>query len=396
MVLIFFLSLLLPFADMNFLTPSFYDMTLALGMTERVMQHSLSLHFLGFCIGALLFGPVSDYKGRRSVLLGGYSIMVIGAWGCTMSWNVYALMLFRFLQGFGTSAPMVLVFTLVSELYAPKKATKMIGHFHAYLAISLFIAPIVGEYIQGLGGWRINHGTFALGATIISLGQHYILPKIPTSVPTLGLGYYLQAYGKVLRQKTFVIYLMLLGLFSTIFMIYLSTGVLFYHSYYGLKGHTFLYHYCTVLGLFSGTSLMMGYIVQYWAAKRVIQGAFWCCALSMVGGFLHTFFPMTGCFFTFYFSIFGVGYALFYPLVLSQALALCFHGKGVASSCIMAVRALMMTGGLGLSSLIQTDRSPQHFFYPMLLCVSLAVFFYMLCRGVFEIQGKKDHPDQVS
>lgn len=97
--------------------PSFPDMKIFFNTTADVIQRILSVNFIGICLGSLLFGPLSDSFGRRKVLLIGLSFFALASWLCCITENFQFFLFFRFLQGFGAAAPMVITFAIVLEKY---------------------------------------------------------------------------------------------------------------------------------------------------------------------------------------------------------------------------------------------------------------------------------------
>jgi len=68
----------------------------------------LSLNFVGFFLSSLVVGPWSDSYGRRPILLGGAFLFVLGSLACVLATNLPWLLLGRFIQGLGVSAPSIL------------------------------------------------------------------------------------------------------------------------------------------------------------------------------------------------------------------------------------------------------------------------------------------------
>ena len=83
-------------------------MTIAkdMGITTRVEQQLvLSIMVLAYAFGPLLFGPLSEVYGRVIVLHLSNMIYLVFTIACGFSKRPSQLIAFRFLAGFGASAP---------------------------------------------------------------------------------------------------------------------------------------------------------------------------------------------------------------------------------------------------------------------------------------------------
>ncbi len=116
----------------------------------------LSIGFAGMAIGAAIGGLLADRLGRRSVFA--ITLLVFGvATGLTaLSWSVGALLVFRFISGFGLGAELPVASTYMSE-FAPRRIRgRVIVLLEAFWAVGWFAQAVVGTYIVPLGpdGWR--------------------------------------------------------------------------------------------------------------------------------------------------------------------------------------------------------------------------------------------------
>lgn len=78
-------------------------------------QLVLSIMVLAFAIGPLLFGPLSEVYGRVRVLQLSNFIYLIFNFACGVSKSNGELIAFRFLAGFGGSAPFAVSLGLPSD-----------------------------------------------------------------------------------------------------------------------------------------------------------------------------------------------------------------------------------------------------------------------------------------
>lgn len=76
-----------------------------LGGSQEVLVLGVSIFVLGFAVGPLLFAPLSEFCGRRTVFIGTYSAMTLWQAVSPAAPNLGGLIAFRFLAGaFGSSA----------------------------------------------------------------------------------------------------------------------------------------------------------------------------------------------------------------------------------------------------------------------------------------------------
>ncbi len=116
----------------------------------------LSIGFAGMAIGAALGGLLADRIGRRSVFA--ITLLVFGiATGLTaLAWSVAALVLFRFIAGFGLGAELPVASTYMSEFAPAKVRGRVIVLLEAFWAVGWLLQAIVGTFVVPLGpdGWR--------------------------------------------------------------------------------------------------------------------------------------------------------------------------------------------------------------------------------------------------
>jgi MFS family permease len=70
---------------------------------------------IGYPIGMALFGPLSDYLGRRSCLIMTAVITTLGACGCTIAWSPTVIIVFRCITGIGAGGEYPLAACHVAE-----------------------------------------------------------------------------------------------------------------------------------------------------------------------------------------------------------------------------------------------------------------------------------------
>jgi MFS family permease len=77
------------------------------GFGREVGTLTISLFVGGYCVGPLLWGPLSDKFGRRIPLLATFTGYVGWTVGCALSRNTASILIFRFLGGMFAASGLV-------------------------------------------------------------------------------------------------------------------------------------------------------------------------------------------------------------------------------------------------------------------------------------------------
>ncbi|HUE19527.1 MAG TPA: Bcr/CflA family multidrug efflux MFS transporter [Stellaceae bacterium] len=145
--------------------------------TPDQVQLTLSLFVMGFALGQLVFGPVSDRFGRRPVLLIGLALYAAAALACAFSTSIGMLVAARVVQGFASCSGSVLGRAVVRDHFGGDRAAQMFSSLTAVFAAAPLLAPVIGGWFVVHLGWQAIFGFHAIWAlallatTWIGLGE---------------------------------------------------------------------------------------------------------------------------------------------------------------------------------------------------------------------------------
>ncbi|KAJ5301916.1 hypothetical protein N7508_006779 [Penicillium antarcticum] len=141
-----------------------------------------SLYMAGFAIGPVLFGPLSEYFGRKPVLVITIAIYLIFTMACAVSPTFPALLAFQFFCGLGGSAPNAILGGLFSDIYDdPHQRGLAMSWFMFATTFPPLLGPIISGFISEIT-WR---WTFWAGLIIGAPGFPLLLTMPETYVPVL-------------------------------------------------------------------------------------------------------------------------------------------------------------------------------------------------------------------
>jgi len=119
-------------------------------------QLTLSAYLLGYAIGLPLYGPLSDRRGRKSVLLFGLALYGVANAISSLSPTLDVLILSRAIQGLGAAGPIVIARAIVRDLYEGRRAGQELARMGSIMGIVPAIAPVLGAGLEEFFGWRAN------------------------------------------------------------------------------------------------------------------------------------------------------------------------------------------------------------------------------------------------
>lgn len=83
--------------------------------TQSVLP--ISVYLLGWVLGPLLWGPLSEAYGRKPVMIGPFVLFTIFTLACAVAQNWPSFLVFRFLCGTGTSSALAVLPGIFADIY---------------------------------------------------------------------------------------------------------------------------------------------------------------------------------------------------------------------------------------------------------------------------------------
>src|SRR5262245_18932902 len=220
--------------------PSLPDIGRELAARPAQVQLTISFYLVGFALGQIVYGPISDRHGRKPILLAALVLFSIAGLACAFASSIEVLIIARFLQAFGGSGAVVLARAIVRDLYSDARAGREFSLMGAIMAVAPTIAPLIGSVLQAAAGAQFSSLCFALGS-VAAVVVGCLLPEtLKSRAPEpLSLHSTMRVYRTFMKNSVFLAHL---GIVTCSFMglfAWISGASFVLQDLYGLSAPEF-------------------------------------------------------------------------------------------------------------------------------------------------------------
>lgn len=253
-----------------------------------VVQLSLLAFFISFAIFQLVYGPLSDMWGRKAPLYLGIGLFALASIGCALATDIETLIAFRFLQGIGGAAGMVIPRAIVRDMHTGVQAARLMSLLMLVFSISPILAPLTGSAVIEFYGWR---GVFYavmiaafIGLILLSTQLAETRPKSDRADSNFGTA--IAAYRLLLTDRNFLTLTFIGGLGISSFLVYLANSPFVLIDHYGLTPTQYSFAFSINAVSFFAVSQATGWLGDRFGLVRVMQLAVAGFALTMASMFI--------------------------------------------------------------------------------------------------------------
>jgi multidrug resistance protein len=132
---------------------------------------------LGYALGQLSLGILSDAIGRRPVVLWSGFLYVLASFGAAWSPHIEWLIFFRWLQGFSVAGPAAALRAVPTDAAQGHERMKMMTTMMTSWALGPVLGPFIGSYLEHLWGWHSNFYFLGIYAFLTTLFACLMLPE---------------------------------------------------------------------------------------------------------------------------------------------------------------------------------------------------------------------------
>lgn len=304
-----------------------------------------------FGISQLIYGPLTDTFGRRSVLIYALAIYVAGSVLCVIAPNFELFLAARAMQGVGAAATRVIATAVVRDLTDGRRMAQVMSMAMTLFMIVPIIAPGIGQLILFAAPWRWIFGALLIYALVVLAWTMIRLPETlrPENRAEFHPSAITSNYLAVLRERQTVGYMLATTCMTACLFGYITSSEQIFVDVYGLGAAFPIAFGAIAIAISIGTYLNSRLVVQHGMRKlsHTMTIVFTLSALLTAG------LSFAGLANFWVFSIMlSVTFAMF-GFIASNFNALAMEPVGrVAGSASAVFGAVTATGGAMLGGLI--------------------------------------------
>ena len=267
--------------------PSLPRIAVEYSVSSSVVQLTLTGTLAGLAIGQLVVGPLSDSLGRRRPLMAGIVLHMLASLLCLIAPNIVVLGVARGLQGVGAAAAMVVAIAIVGDLFTDNTAATVMSRLMLVLGVAPVVAPSLGAAVLLRFSW---HWVFAVLVVLAGLLLLLAALALPETLPAnhrrpLKVRGILSTYGELLRDRRFVILVLVAALGMSGLFAYIAGASFVLQGRHGLGQQAFaLVFGAGAVALIGATQLNVVLLRRFAPGTITV----WALAASALSGLVFT------------------------------------------------------------------------------------------------------------
>jgi len=154
--------------------PSLPEIASSLRLDSSVVQWSISIFTFGLCLGMFFLGALTDWLGRKPILLGGSIAFIISSLCITLIHSPTVLLSIRLFQGIAAGGMQAAIRGVIVDVFQDDhERSRVVLYITTAWGLGPILAPWVGSLLQHAWGWAgCFYGFVVYGLLLFSL---YIL-----------------------------------------------------------------------------------------------------------------------------------------------------------------------------------------------------------------------------
>lgn len=206
------------------IAPSLPFIEKAYGVTQSLSSLTISYFMFGMALPLIIFGILADKYNRKKILLVSAYIGLLGSIGCTISPNIYILIISRFIQGIGLSGMSGIAMVLLRDRFSGLEFAKFMSYLGVAFSLSIDLAPFIGGFLQNIFSFRVIFAMVLLINVFAIYLAHAYKDHYVSKNDRIDVRFILIKSTAIITNRYLLIFTLLSSIQYAIFMVYIILG----------------------------------------------------------------------------------------------------------------------------------------------------------------------------
>jgi DHA1 family bicyclomycin/chloramphenicol resistance-like MFS transporter len=305
------------------------------GVSVSAASTTVTAPLIAFAIGLLFWGPASDRRGRRPMILAGLAVYALGTLLALLASSVPLLTAGRVIQALGSAAGITVARAMMGDLFPREKLARMIAYLTMVMVLANALAPAAGGMLAQVVGWRAVFALLLVAAVAVGWATLRWLPETRAADARGGAREIAAAALALASRPAFLGHVVQSGVVYATFIVFIA---LMPYVFVQSLGHTpaeyGLWYLTIAVGYFVGNWHVTRYATRLGVQRLLAIGVGVQCACALLAyalaqaGLWHPaaiFLPW---------ALLAYGQGLILPNVMASAVALAPQYAGAASGLL--------------------------------------------------------------
>jgi len=204
--------------------------------SATAVESTMVTYLVGFALGQLLYGPITDRFGRKPPLYYSLGLFTVSSAACAFVPTIGWMSVLRLFQALGACGGSVISRAMVRDMFPPSEMRRVFSMLVLVLGVSPILSPLLGSYLLLWFGWTSAFYAQATIGALCFIGMHFRLREslAHEARRPLQMSSILANYGRLFKDHTFMGATAVCGFSSAGAFAYIASASFVFIKQYGV------------------------------------------------------------------------------------------------------------------------------------------------------------------